>query len=191
MRKLLVPAAAAALLATSALTFAAAPQHATGTIKAYDAKAQTGRYDLQKLDMTLGQAPLMSPSVFNFFSPTYAPPGEIRDRSLFAPELEIATEYLLTTTQNLFFDQVIYKNTTKPFGQGVIVLDVNEEAAVADNADALVALLAQKLLGRPMSPALETEVRATIARYPASNRGARVSEALFLVSISPDFAVQR
>ncbi len=40
MRKLLVPAAAAALLATSALTFAAA-QHATGTVKAYDAKAQS------------------------------------------------------------------------------------------------------------------------------------------------------
>jgi hypothetical protein len=71
------------------------------------------------------------------------------------------------------------------------VLDVHEEVAVADNADALVALLATKLLGRPMTPALETEVRATIARYPASNRGSRVSEALFLVSISPDFAVQR
>jgi len=41
MRKLLVPAAAAALLATSALSFAATPQHATGTVKAYDAKAQT------------------------------------------------------------------------------------------------------------------------------------------------------
>lgn len=41
MRKLLVPAAAAALLATSALTFAATPQHTTGTVKAYDAKAQT------------------------------------------------------------------------------------------------------------------------------------------------------
>ena len=41
MRKLLVPAAAAALLATSVLSFAATQQHTTGTIKAYDAKAQT------------------------------------------------------------------------------------------------------------------------------------------------------
>lgn len=40
MRKLLVPAAAAALLATSALTFAAT-QHTTGTLKTYDAKAQS------------------------------------------------------------------------------------------------------------------------------------------------------
>jgi len=33
-------------------------------------------------------------------------------------------------------------------------------------------------------------VRATIARFPASNRPARVSEALYLVAVSPDFAVQ-
>jgi len=41
MRKLLVPAAAAALLATSVLSFAATEQHSTGTVKAYDAKAQS------------------------------------------------------------------------------------------------------------------------------------------------------
>ena len=35
----------------------------------------------------LGQGPLQAPSVFNFFSPFYAPPGEIRDPGLVAPEL--------------------------------------------------------------------------------------------------------
>ena len=40
MRTLLVPAAIAALLATSAMSFAAA-QHASGTVKAFDAKAMT------------------------------------------------------------------------------------------------------------------------------------------------------
>jgi hypothetical protein len=42
-----------------------------------------------------------------------------------------------------------------------------------------------------MSPSLESEVRATIARFPASNRSARVSEALYLVAVSPEFAAQR
>ena len=41
MRKLLVPAAVAALLATSALSFAAATQHASGTVKEFDSKAMT------------------------------------------------------------------------------------------------------------------------------------------------------
>jgi uncharacterized protein (DUF1800 family) len=163
----------------------------TNLWRAYDAKAANGRYDLQKLDLTLGQAPLMSPSVFNFFTPTYAPTGEIAERSLFAPELEIATQYLVTTTQNLLYDQAINKNSTRSLGQTAIVIDVGEEVAVADDADALVALIARKMLGRPMSPVLETEVRATIARYAPSNRAARVSEALFLVAISPEFGVQR
>lgn len=41
MRKLLVPAATAALLTISGFAFAAAMQHTTGTVKAYDAKAMT------------------------------------------------------------------------------------------------------------------------------------------------------
>ena len=40
MRTLLIPAAAAAILATSTFAFAAA-QHTTGTVKAFDAKAMT------------------------------------------------------------------------------------------------------------------------------------------------------
>ena len=40
MRKLLVPAAAAAILATSAVAFAAT-QHTTGTVKSFDSKAMT------------------------------------------------------------------------------------------------------------------------------------------------------
>jgi hypothetical protein len=40
MRKLLVPAAAAAILATSAIAFAAT-QNTTGTVKSFDSKAMT------------------------------------------------------------------------------------------------------------------------------------------------------
>jgi len=40
MRTLLVPAAIAAILGTSSLSFAAV-QHASGTVKAYDSKAMT------------------------------------------------------------------------------------------------------------------------------------------------------
>jgi uncharacterized protein (DUF1800 family) len=159
--------------------------------RTYDARALNGRYDIPKLDVALGQAPLMAPSVFNFFTPTYAPAGEIADRSLVAPEQEIATEYVTTTTNNLFYDLVYNKNSTRPTGSSAVVIQVSEEAAVAHDPDALVALIARKLLGTAMSPSLESEVRATIARFPASNRSARVSEALYLVAVSPEFAAQR
>ena len=59
----------------------------------YNAAAASGRYYFPFAYVVLGQGPQQSPSVFNFFSPRFAPPGEIRDRRLTAPELQIATEY--------------------------------------------------------------------------------------------------
>ena len=46
---------------------------------------------------------LAAPSVFNFYSPDYSPPGEISDRSLVAPEMELLTETSLFETINDFF----------------------------------------------------------------------------------------
>ncbi|MDX1563517.1 MAG: DUF1800 domain-containing protein, partial [Gammaproteobacteria bacterium] len=46
--------------------------------RAYDARSDEGRYPLGAAYIFFGQGPLQSPSVFNFFSPFYAPPGEIR-----------------------------------------------------------------------------------------------------------------
>ena len=40
----------------------------------------------------MGQAPFRSPSVFNFFSPDYARPGQIADAGLVSPEFQITSE---------------------------------------------------------------------------------------------------
>jgi len=42
--------------------------------------------------MNTGQEALMSPSVFNFYSPEFAPTGALSNNSLVAPELELVTE---------------------------------------------------------------------------------------------------
>ena len=60
-----------------------------------------------------GQGPLQAPSVFNFFSPFYAPPGEIADQGLVAPELQIATEYQNTLVANYFYSQVVLRATRR------------------------------------------------------------------------------
>ena len=69
--------------------------------RAYGAKAANGQYRVGNINASFGQGPLQAPSVFNFFSPFYAPPGEIADQGLVAPELQIATEYLNTTVTNI------------------------------------------------------------------------------------------
>ena len=63
--------------------------------RAFDARAESGIYRFTDAHETFGQAHLLSPSVFNFFRPDYAPQGEIADFDLVAPEMEIATKALI------------------------------------------------------------------------------------------------
>ena len=49
---------------------------------------------------------LEAPSVFNFYSPDYQPPGEFANRSLVAPEMELLTETSIVSTLNNFFSVI-------------------------------------------------------------------------------------
>jgi uncharacterized protein (DUF1800 family) len=160
--------------------------------RAYGAQAASREYRIGNINAAFGQGPLQAPSVFNFFSPFHAPPGEIADQGLVAPELQIATEYLNTTVTNTFFNLVFFRNSTVPgLGENAIVLDFSQEAALAGDADALVSRVAEKLLGGAISPTLRTEARAAVERVPAASPGQRVAEAVFLIATSPEFVVQR
>ena len=160
--------------------------------RAFEARSTTGRYQLGNIGTVFGQAPLQSPSVFNFFSPFYAPPGEIADRGLVAPEMQIATEYLNTTVTNVFYGVIYGWNTTVPgLPDTAIVMDFGDEVPLAADSGRLVAHLRDKLLGGRISATLETEARASVDRIPAQYPGYRVSEALYLIASSPEFVVQR
>ena len=53
-------------------------------------------------DYFFAQAPLASPSVFNFFRPDYGPSDLKAEHQLYAPELQIVTESSLTRSNNYF-----------------------------------------------------------------------------------------
>lgn len=52
--------------------------------------------------MNIGQEALMSPTVFNFYSPDFAPTGVLANNSLVAPELELVTETQIYTAANIY-----------------------------------------------------------------------------------------
>lgn len=150
---------------------------------------------------TFGQAQGSSPSVFNFFSPFYAPPGEIADAGLVAPEMQLATEYLNTQTTNFFWTQVTTRthlNTTR-LNVDDVYIDISNELPLASNPDALIDRVATRLLGDPSL--LPTELRAAIkaqlerttipATNPTTAQATRVGDALYLILISPSYALQR
>jgi hypothetical protein len=74
---------------------------------------------------TWSQANYKSPSVFNFFSPEYQPPGPVRDvvassrqprEDLVAPEFQIATSRTINLTANRYRDDVM--DASADFGLG-------------------------------------------------------------------------
>jgi len=162
--------------------------------RAYDAVSQSGAYPLAPAYIIFGQGPLQSPSVFNFFSPFYAPAGEIRNSGLVAPELQIATEYQNTFITNYWFLLTFDWNSEKETpGEDEVLIDISEELAVADDTDALIDLVANKLLAGEISPTLRAEMVNMIERVRVAlpdNDAALAAEAIYFVLSSPEFAYQ-
>ncbi len=168
--------------------------------RAYGAASPSGKLNVQNIPGFIGQGPLQAPSVFNFFSPFYAPPGEILDQGLVAPEMQLATEYLNSLITNYFFILSYCYNDAPVVGcpavppeiaQDLVTIDTSAERALAADPQALVNRIADKLAGGSISPALRAEAAGMIGLVPASEASLRVAEALYLISTSPELALQR
>ena len=146
-----------------------------------------------------GQGPLQAPSVFNFFGPFYAPPGEIRDRGLVAPELEIATEFQNTWVTNYMFFQAFLLNwladpdadPDDDIDVDSVLIDFRGELDVAADPDALIRRVSDRLLGGKISESLRDEISATLANIPPGQGLLRAAETIYMVATSPEFAYQR
>lgn len=164
----------------------------TQLFRAYNATSNSGRFPLVASYILFGQGPLQSPSVFNFFSPFYAPPGEIRDSGLVAPELGIATEYQNTLFTNYMFGQVFGLNqTNQNLQDDDVYIDFSEEMQIAADADALIDTVAEKLLGGQISDSLRTEIAGMLALIPDTDAAVRAAETIYFVVTSPEYALQR
>jgi uncharacterized protein (DUF1800 family) len=168
--------------------------------RAYDASSQSGKYNVQNITGLIGQGPLQAPSVFNFFSPFYAPPGEIANQGLVAPEMQVTTEYLSSLWTDYVFVLAFCYTTTPIQGcppvppaqqADLVTIDASDELALAANPQALVDAIAGKLVGGPLSSALSTEARSMVERAPANQASLRVAEALYLIASAPEVALQR
>ncbi len=160
--------------------------------RAYGAKSASGRYVINAPEQAFGQAPLRSPSVFNFYRPDFQPTGELQAGGLASPEMQITTETTTVTTANALYNLVFFRNSSLATPQpNDVLIDIAEELALADNPAALVDKVAEKLLGGPASPTLRQAAIDQVGRVAVANRANRVAEALYLVVTSPEYAVSR
>ena len=136
----------------------------------------------------LGQSPLRSPSVFNFFRPGYVPPNSgISAALLVAPEFQLANESSVVGYLN--YMQGVVSN-----GVGDVKADYTALIALADNAPALLDEISLVLTANQLSAATLAAINSAVGGMPAGTstaRNNRIYAALVLVLASPEFLVQK
>ncbi|MFN0185976.1 MAG: DUF1800 family protein [Aquabacterium sp.] len=179
----------------------------TALLRAFKFTSDSGRFRVGNTDnpaSSLGQTPLRSPSVFNFYRPGYVPPGtQAAARALAAPEMQIVHETTAAGTVNFFRDVMSsgagqWNNQTN---RRDLQPDFAAELAVADQPGVLVDQVASKLLTTALQAALKTEIQTAVtsiaiptanannANQVAQAKRNRVNAAVLLMLVSPEFNV--
>jgi uncharacterized protein (DUF1800 family) len=154
----------------------------TALLRAFRARNAANNYPISSSDLMqpLGVFPLLAPSVFNFYSPDHQPMGEMRQRGLVAPELEIATTSRLLLTDN-------HLRNTIDNGLNTLVPDFSAAIALAGDTETLLDYLDELLTWGRMSPGTRATIRS--AMNAQTDATAKVKTAIHLIAESPDFVV--
>lgn len=172
-------------------------------LRAFNAKSTNGRFQIGSTDSSsssLGQSPLRSPSVFNFYRPGYVPPGTaLANNGLVAPEFQITNETSIAGYLN--YMQGAVGSGLGPSTNSVrdIQPDFTAELALAEKPDELMARLDLLMTHNTMSAATKQTIRDAVAAItiPAdaakaeTARKNRVRLAVFLVLASNDYLIQK
>ncbi|MED5620644.1 DUF1800 domain-containing protein [Ideonella sp. BN130291] len=185
----------------------------TAVLRAFGATSDTGHFLIGTTDdpgTQLGQTPMRSPSVFNFYRPGYVPPGtEAGALGLTEPEMQITHEttvagyanYMRSGMQNGFGQNgVDWKAPRRD-----VQLSLAAEIALADKPAELVDRITGRLMGAQADAALKADMVAAVesVALPAlkpdgSNQTSvdnakknRVWLALTLAAVAPEFIVMK
>jgi uncharacterized protein (DUF1800 family) len=162
--------------------------------RAFGATSVSGNYMIRNVadpSTALGQNPLRSPSVFNFYRPGYVPPNtSIAAAGLVAPEFQITGETSVAGYLNFMRNAV---NTGTGAGADVRAAYAQETALAAD-PDRLVDRVRLLLTAGQMSDSTRTAIRDAVATIPVTATNAalnRAKLAIYLTLASAEFIVQK
>ena len=145
-------------------------------------------YDMISPNAALGQSPMRSPSVFNFFQPDYTPPNtQIAARQQVAPEFQLLDETSTAAYLN-FMLPVVQK------GIRDVVPQYTTALSVASDATALTNWLNLRMTGNQLSANTVTTIRSALAAISASTAAGkllRVQGGMYLVMSCPEYLIQK
>jgi len=160
--------------------------------RAFEADSIHPEFNYAWVSNELQQAPLASPSVFNFFSPDFSQPGAIRDNGLISPEFEILDESSMISMTSRILSNTLWSHNFKVSSDSQrIAINIDREMDLEDDREALLDHLDLLLLGGQMSAELRQEVNLLMDSRDYNNAASqRIAEAIFLIASSPEAAIQ-
>ena len=157
--------------------------------RAFNASSASGKFLVNGVNFNFGQAPLYSPSVFNFFSPFYSQIGAIESAGLVSPEFQITTDTTVITSANAI-RSAIYRQPN-PSNPDLIVLDLSGPTALANDPAALVDSLNNVLMSGQMSANTRSIIVNAVTQIPAANTLERAQTAVHLLATSPECVIEK
>lgn len=175
-------------------------------------------YGMGETDTDLGQTPMRSPTVFNFYMPDYQFPGVLATNGLITPEFQLSSDTNVIRQANFLYEGVYKPNATNSIhssfrgGNGVLAMDFTPwlatrpggSGAWTENANlaALVDELSILLTANQLSAAARTVIVNYVGNtanitYPSNGTAtdvqkiARLRAIIHLIATSPDFTIQR
>ena len=168
---------------------------AASLVRGLSCKSSNGTVRLSTLqndDYDLGQPPLMSSSVFNYFQGDHSPQGALADAGLTAPEYQITNNSTMIGYLNfvqMLLDFGLSTNASS------LQCDFTKLTPFAADAGGLVDKLTVYFMGTPLSPggrqAVIDGVNAIAFDNTTLSKQNRVKAAIMLMAASPEFNVQR
>ncbi|MFN0088532.1 MAG: DUF1800 family protein [Blastocatellia bacterium] len=146
-------------------------------------------YWMDSPEYAIGQNPLRSPTVFNFYEPAYSHPGHVASAGLHSPEFQITNETSVIGIST-FFHYVVREGFNwerdKPLTPNYSAFN-----AIAGNVPQLIDQLDLMLTTGGMSQTLRNSLLAEIGKIPSAEAQKRVTTAVHLILTSPDYVIQK
>jgi len=150
--------------------------------RAFNLVSESGKYWTNQplLNDDFGQFPMLSPSVFNFYLPDFAPEGEFRLAGMVSPELQLASLSQMLRSDSQFAASV---EESGVFGS----FDFTKELALANQPELLLERVDLLMTGRRLRPQTKAVILNAIQSEVTDLE--KVRTAIYLVSQSMECIV--
>ena len=164
-------------------------------VRTFGAKSASDAWkigDLSNAGTQLGQSPLRSPSVFNFFRPGYVPPSTALSVGVVAPEFQLVNETSVGGYLNYMMGAI-----SSGINSGDITAPYTSELALVTDAAALVGRINLLMCAGQLSADTQTLIVTALNATPVTATSSstlkrnRVCAAVLMVMASAEYLIQK